>query len=160
MQHSGSLILHKKSVHEGVKYPCTICGYEATTNSSLARHIRSQHIGEKYQCTSCDKEYKHPSHLRQHIKTIHFRVRISCQICDYQATVKGNLSSHVKNVHQTSEKINCTECYKSIKASYIKQHMKLHTKQQTQHSCKVCPYTTIHSYYNLKSHVEKVHMNL
>ena len=107
----------------------------------------------------CKYSAKHKCNLTEHIKRVHFRAKISCQMCDYQATRRGNLSQHVKNVHQTSEKINCTECNKSVKAISMKSHMKLHSKQQTQYSCKICPFRTIHS-YNLKLHLERVHLSL
>ena len=55
---------------------------------------------------------------------MHFRV----VMFDYEATEKGNLSKHIRKVHQTSENINCTECNKSVKASSMKSHMKLHFK--------------------------------
>ena len=108
----------------------------------------------------CKYSAKRKHTLSQHIKAVHFREKIPCQMCDYQATRKTSLLRHVKNVHQTSESINCTECNKSVKTWSMRSHMKLHAKQQTQHTCKVCPYTTIHSYYNLKCHIERVHMNL
>ena len=91
---------------------------------------------------------------------MHFRdSRISCQICDYQTTRNYNLSKHVKNVHQRNENINCTECNESVKEWCMKSHLKLHSKQQTQYSCNVCPYRTIHSNYDLKCHIERVHMS-
>ena len=59
---------------------------------------------------------------------------------------------------QTSENNKCTECNKLVKAWSMKSHMKLHSKQQTQYSCNICSYKTIHS-HNLKRHVVKAHMN-
>ena len=42
---------HHKGVHEGVKYPCGICKYRATSRSHLAEHhkgVSSQKIPLKY----------------------------------------------------------------------------------------------------------------
>ena len=35
---------HKRAVHEGVKYPCRQCGYQATSNGHLAWHKRRSQI--------------------------------------------------------------------------------------------------------------------
>ena len=153
------LNIHKKSVHEGLKYLCKICGHKATQQANLLQHIKSKHKGNKYQCNSCDKEYDSPSslhfhiksvhegvtyecdicqykaarkdHLTTHIKTVHLKEKkYKCKICDYQASHKNNLSSHV-NIHQKIENINCTECNKSIKKTGLKKHMKLlHSGEQ------------------------------
>merc|ERR1712082_589801 len=44
---------HKESVHEGVKYQCNQCHYQATQQSSLKKHKESVHEGVKYQCNQC-----------------------------------------------------------------------------------------------------------
>ena len=41
------LIQHKKSVHEGVKFPCDQCEYKATEKGNLLRHLKSKHEGIK-----------------------------------------------------------------------------------------------------------------
>ena len=42
-----SLAEHKRSVHEGVKYPCKQCDYDATKKRNLAEHQRVLHNGVK-----------------------------------------------------------------------------------------------------------------
>ena len=181
----GHLTRHKKSVHQGFKYPCTICGYKASRSSSLNEHIQSKHKGKKYQCNSCDKEYSNSPALRyhhksvhegviyncnichstftqksdlsKHIKSVHFRVRYQCKICNYQATLKNSLSRHVKNVHKKSENINCSECNKSIQRDYLKQHIKMfHSGEQTLYNCIVCTYQSI-CQSDVNRHVRNVH---
>ena len=44
----GDLSIHKRAVHEGVKYPCGQCNYQATTQGSLDEHKRAVHEGVKY----------------------------------------------------------------------------------------------------------------
>ena len=44
-----SLGLHRRSIHDGIKYPCGQCDYQATTKSSLRQHRKSVH-----------EEVKHP----------------------------------------------------------------------------------------------------
>ena len=182
-----NLRTHKKSVHQGFKYPCTVCGHKASTNSDQW-HIQSKHKGNKYQCNSCDKEYKSPlglqyhhksvhegvtyncnicqstftqkSGLSQHIKSVHFKESYQCRICDFQATQKGYLSTHVKNVHEKSENINCSECNKSIQKRNIKRHMQMfHSGEQTLYSCNVCTFQSIHQ-WALSNHVRNIHQKL
>ena len=38
-----------ENIHEGVKYPCSECEYEAITKSSLNRHMKSVHEGVLFQ---------------------------------------------------------------------------------------------------------------
>ena len=46
--YKAGLYTHKKSIHEGLKYPCDHCNYIATRKDSLKRHINSSHPGVKY----------------------------------------------------------------------------------------------------------------
>ena len=45
---------HEQSKHEGEKYPCDLCDYQATDRGNLTRHKQSKHEGKKYPCDSCD----------------------------------------------------------------------------------------------------------
>ena len=47
----GNLTTHFNSKHAGVKYPCTDCNYQATTQGSLTVHTNSKHAGIRYLCT-------------------------------------------------------------------------------------------------------------
>ena len=38
-----SMNQHKRNIHEGKKYPCHHCDYQATQNGTLLRHIRARH---------------------------------------------------------------------------------------------------------------------
>ena len=40
----GSKNQHKRSIHEGRKYPCNHCDYQAPQSGTLTRHIRSKHL--------------------------------------------------------------------------------------------------------------------
>ena len=52
--HSGNLKIHKKSQHEGVRYPCDQCDYIATTYGHLKIHKENKHEGVRYPCDQCD----------------------------------------------------------------------------------------------------------
>ena len=45
---------HMESVHEGKKYPCDTCKYQASDKDSLKNHKKSIHEGRKYACGLCD----------------------------------------------------------------------------------------------------------
>ena len=46
----GPTMIHYKSKHEGVRYPCNQCDYQASYRSHLQNHIQSAHEGTK-SCT-------------------------------------------------------------------------------------------------------------
>ena len=62
---------HTKSKHEGVRYGCNQCDYQATKQGSLTIHIQSIHNGVKYACNKCDYQAKQQSHLTVHIQSVH-----------------------------------------------------------------------------------------
>ena len=43
-----SLITHQKSIHEGQKFNCKECEYQATTKGHLVTHQKSTHEGKRY----------------------------------------------------------------------------------------------------------------
>ena len=47
------LAQHKRTVHEGVKYPCSRCGNQFTSKVNLTQHIRTVHEVVKYPCGQC-----------------------------------------------------------------------------------------------------------
>ena len=94
------LAIHKRAVHEGVKYPCGQCNYQATTKGSLAEHKRAVHEGVKYPCGQCN----------------------------HQATTKGNLAKHKRAVHQATEKRDLTRHQRSVHKNSIYEEIQSQTK--------------------------------
>ena len=45
----GNLNQHKRNIHEGIKYPCHYCDYQAPQTGTLHRHIKAKHIPRKNQ---------------------------------------------------------------------------------------------------------------
>ena len=66
-----TLTKRKRSVHEGVKYACNQCDYNATKQSHLTAHIQSMHDGVMFACDLCDQQFKWRSMLKTHIKIRH-----------------------------------------------------------------------------------------
>ena len=52
-----------KSKHEGIKYPCQQCDYQATDPSALRKHTKGKHEGTKYPCQQYDYKGTFPSTL-------------------------------------------------------------------------------------------------
>ena len=72
LQHRVSnLQTHIQSKHEGIKYPCNQCDYQATQQSNLQTHIQCIHEGVKYPCNQCDYQATTQSNLQRHISTKH-----------------------------------------------------------------------------------------
>ena len=46
--------LHRRSVHEGMKYPCGQCEYQATSKCNIEKHRKSVHEAMKYPCEQCE----------------------------------------------------------------------------------------------------------
>ena len=62
---------HIQSQHEGIKYACDQCDYQATTQGNLRVHIQSKHEGIKYACDQCDQQFTKQRSLNTHIQSKH-----------------------------------------------------------------------------------------
>ena len=62
---------HKKSKHEGVRYPCDQCEYAATQVSNLIQHKKTIHEGIRYPCDQCEYKGTQYSSLKSHKKIMH-----------------------------------------------------------------------------------------
>ena len=60
-----------QSQHEGMKYPCYQCDFQATQQGHLQTHIQNKHEGIKYPCIECDYQATQKDSLHRHIKTQH-----------------------------------------------------------------------------------------
>ena len=58
-------------MHEGIRYACNLCNYQAPTKQSLKGHNQSIHNynGTRFGCNQCKYNAKHKSSLRRHIKS-------------------------------------------------------------------------------------------
>ena len=81
----GSLRRHKKSIHEGVQYPCQICEYKSAHQSSLSDHIKSKHKDiDGYLCTSYEMKYTTKKGLSQQrfIQENSFNISVVLHVSD------------------------------------------------------------------------------
>ena len=97
-----SLKVHRKAIHEGIKFPCDYCEKEYPRVTSLQVHIRTVHYGETLTCDICSKIFARKGSLQRHIQSTHEGIRYPCNQCDYQASDKSNLKKHIKSQHKTN----------------------------------------------------------
>ena len=74
---------HKLWYHDGVKYDCNHCDYNATDVINLKRHKLSQHDGIKYDCNDCDYKATTLDRLKRHKSAQHDGIKYDCNHCDY-----------------------------------------------------------------------------
>ena len=66
-----SLNLHKRAIHQKIKFPCDQCEYQATTWGNLKIHKDAKHLKIRYPCAHCDYSATQMSSLRRHFKSKH-----------------------------------------------------------------------------------------
>ena len=154
---SGHGTLHKQklTIHQGVKYACDQCDYQATTQSNLTVHIKSKHEGVKYACNQCNYQATQKSSLTVHIKSIHEGVKYACEQCDYQATQLSSLAVHIKSKHE-GVKYACDQCdYQATQQPYLTRHIQS-KHESVKYACDQCDYQgTVQS--NLSVHIKSNH---
>merc|ERR1712150_135882 len=93
-----NMLIHYRSKHEGIKYPCNHCEYQATDKSNLQKHVQSVHEGIKYPCNQCDYKATTQAILQTHIAAKHSDNILQCELCDYQTKWRTSYNKH-KKVH-------------------------------------------------------------
>ena len=78
---------------------CVIIKLDIRVICDLTTHIQSKHEGVKYACNQCDYQAKQQGNLKIHIQSQHEGVKHDCNYCDYQATQQRNLKVHIKKKH-------------------------------------------------------------
>ena len=67
--------------------------------SHLKEHVGTIHEGVRYSCVQCDYQASKKYNLKTHVATKHEGVHHSCDQCDYKATEKGSLRRHLLKSH-------------------------------------------------------------
>ena len=68
---NGNMVAHYRSVHEGIKYSCNQCDYQATTQGHLHTHIAGKHSNKIFKCDHCDYWTKWRTDYNKHKRTAH-----------------------------------------------------------------------------------------
>ena len=100
---------HKKTLHEGVKFPCNQCSYTSVRQDNLRVHIESKHSINKLKCEHCEFTSGSKQTLKQHIQAIHKGVRFICKQCNQELGSENSLKNHIKFKHEEIQ-FPCTEC--------------------------------------------------
>ena len=80
---------HHKIVHQGRKYSCELCGFQATYQSSVTSHHQSVHQGLKYPCHLCDYQATQKSNIKRHIQTKHsIKVEVEVELTIGKTEIK------------------------------------------------------------------------
>ena len=100
--------MHKKSKHEGIRYPCDQCDHAAITLANLKHHKESKHEGIRYPCDQCEYAATKPSDLKLHKQSLHEGIRYPCDQCEYASTQHSYLKFHKKSRHSKVPRIGST----------------------------------------------------
>ena len=149
------LRLHRRSIHEGIRYFCDYCDFQATTQGHLKIHRQSKHEGILYSCNNCEYQTKRQDSLKIHQQFKHEGVQYSCNLCDFHVARQYSLNRHQQTKHKGMV-YSCSECdYQSGRKESLKNH------QQTKHegirySCDKCEYKATQRRH-LKEHQQSKH---
>ena len=106
----GSMIRHKRSVHEKIKkWKCDICGKSYTSSQTLIDHKmkHSESDNKPWKCKEpgCIQAYAESQKLRLHRKKAHTKKEdmIQCGYCEKEFVFKTRLRHHQHQVHTVAE---------------------------------------------------------
>ena len=150
-----ALYKHRRSKHEGIRYPCDHCDYAATTPTGLRQHKESKHEGIRYPCDHCDYAATTATSLKQHTHTKHEGIRYPCDHCEYAATTKADLKRHKESKH-LGVRYPCDQCeYSATTSTNLKVH-KESKHDGIRYPCDQCGYAATQQ-SSLKSHKKTKH---
>jgi KRAB domain-containing zinc finger protein len=90
--------------HNGVRYPCLLCDFEATQAGALKRHVRNMHDKVKdFPCDECEKEFAQNAQLTIHHDYEHKKLHWVCSSCGKGFSKKGHCKAHIKRTTNTCD---------------------------------------------------------
>ena len=108
--------------------PCPKCNVVFTHRKNMQRHFRYEHQGIRFTCKDCDYEAKQKFHLIAHIAKVHDGVKYPCSQCAHKATTKYRLKRHIESVHE-GVKYPCRQCdFKATQQYALRRHIELKHK--------------------------------
>ncbi|XP_075989933.1 uncharacterized protein LOC142985575 [Anticarsia gemmatalis] len=157
-------------IHDGVTYPCPICGKLFQWKRNLARHTRNhreREAGELHECRACSKSFAsrdcYNNHMRlskRHVPPHHYLHE--CNYCGKKFATKWCLTDHIDWDHLKRIKYQCRVCFKAFKTAKIMVahinniHEGKNKEDEGEHLCEICgkSYKTVK---RLKGHVWAMH---
>ncbi|XP_072946841.1 uncharacterized protein [Epargyreus clarus] len=160
-------------IHDGLTYPCPVCGKLFQWKRNLSRHIRNhreREVGAAHQCRECGKSFASRDCYNNHMRLskrhapeagyVH-----ACHYCGKKFATKWCMVDHIDWDHLKLIKYQCSVCFKAFKTAKIMvAHMnnihegKNKKEPDGEHLCDVCgrSYKTVK---RLKGHVWAMHTN-
>ncbi|XP_073966535.1 uncharacterized protein isoform X2 [Choristoneura fumiferana] len=168
-----SLVILIPVIHDGLTYPCPICGKLFQWKRNLARHTRNhrdREAGATHECRECGKSFSSRDCYNNHMKLSkrhvpeHAYVH-ECSYCGKKFATKWCMVDHIDWDHLKRVKYQCSVCFKAFKTAKIMvAHMnnihegKKNREPDGEHLCEICgkSYKTVK---RLKGHVWAMHTN-
>ncbi|XP_022831027.1 uncharacterized protein LOC111359658 [Spodoptera litura] len=157
-------------IHDGLSYPCPICGKLFQWKRNLYRHTRNHReraAGALHECRDCGKTFASRDCYNNHMRLSKRHVadealQHACTYCDKKFPTKWCLTDHVDWDHLKRIKYQCSSCFKPFKtAKILVAHVKnIHEGKKKEvegeHLCEICgkSYRTVK---RLKGHVWAMH---
>lgn len=95
---------HLKSYHEGITYPCDLCGKTFKSMHRVGVHRARE---KNLDCDKCGNKYYQIMNLQDHIRHKHTNTTLICENCDYTSDYRQDMKNHVERIHRT---IKCNVC--------------------------------------------------
>ena len=159
--------IHKKGVHEGFRWPCSVCGNQFKSPMVLKKHTNEKHdkILHRKTCASCDFIVESTSsemsrkQLRKHEDLVHSKIDYQCERCDYTSNSRDTLKNHIKWKHGREEEASfvCDQCSYTSKQSV---HLDIHVRSKHRgelFKCDMCDYEAT-QLSNLVRHKRSKHL--
>ncbi|XP_048002815.1 zinc finger protein 345-like [Leguminivora glycinivorella] len=160
-------------IHDGLTYPCPICGKLFQWKRNLARHTRNHRdrdAGATHECRDCGKTFSSRDCYNNHMKLSKRHVQEDayvheCSYCGKKFATKWCMVDHIDWDHLKRIKYQCSVCFKAFKTAKIMvAHMnnihegKKNREPEGEHLCEICgkSYKTVK---RLKGHVWAMHTN-
>ncbi|CAG9790521.1 unnamed protein product [Diatraea saccharalis] len=160
-------------IHNGITYPCPICGKAFQWKRNLARHTRNHRerdAGALHECRECGKTFSSRDCYNNHMKLSKRHVPEDayvheCNYCGKKFATKWCMVDHIDWDHLKVIKYQCSVCFKAFKTAKIMvAHMnnihegKKNKEPDGEHLCEICgkSYKTVK---RLKGHVWAMHTN-
>ncbi|XP_038220315.1 zinc finger protein 676-like [Zerene cesonia] len=158
-------------IHDGLTYPCPICGKLFQWKRNLARHARNhreRETGTTHQCRECGKTFSSRDCYNNHMKLSKRHVPESallhaCHYCDKRFATKWCMVDHIDWDHLKQIKYRCSVCFKPFKTAKIMvAHMnnihegKNKKELEEEHLCEICG-KSYKTEKRLKGHVWAMH---
>jgi KRAB domain-containing zinc finger protein len=92
--------LKRKEVEKIVRsYDCEDCGKSFKNNSTLINHKLSHSDEIKFECPICGRGFKLKGNLKTHLVVHENKKKYRCAICKKRFNLKGNAKDHYLKVH-------------------------------------------------------------